>query len=100
MPYTEAVIMEVLRKSTLLPMGVIHRMLQDKIFHGFHIPKHTIVISNLYACHYDPEAWGDPENFRPERFLANDGSKILRLDAYMPFSGGRRVCLGMCYVSM
>lgn len=94
LPYTEAVIMEVMRYSTLLPMGVLHRMLKGRTFHGYYLPKDTVIVPNLYACHHNPEIWGDPENFRPERFLSEDGSKVIRNEAFMPFSAGRRVCLG------
>lgn len=97
MPYTEAVLLETLRKSSLLPMGVLHRMLSDHVFHGYVFPKHCTVIPNLYAYHHDPDVWGDPENFRPERFLSEDGSKVIRRDSIMPFSVGRRVCLGKLF---
>ncbi|CAL8111339.1 unnamed protein product [Orchesella dallaii] len=94
LPYTEAVLMEVLRKSALVPMGVFHRMLQDTMFHGYLLPKHTIIIPNLHASLNDPEIWEDPEHFRPERFLSEDGKKVIRNDALIPFSVGKRVCLG------
>jgi len=32
----------------------------------------------LYSVHYNPEIWGDPENFRPERFLSKDGKAVVR----------------------
>nr|CAD7456590.1 unnamed protein product [Timema tahoe] len=39
------------------------------------------------SVHNDPELWGDPENFRPERFLDEEG-RLLRKDITMPFGGG------------
>ncbi|ODM92726.1 Farnesoate epoxidase [Orchesella cincta] len=94
LPYTEAVLLEVLRKSSLVPMGVLHRMLKDTMFEGYLLPKNTIIIPNLHASLNDPEIWGDPEHFRPERFLSEDGKKVIRNDALIPFSIGRRVCIG------
>jgi len=37
----------------------------------------------------DPKVWGDPENFRPERFLDEDNNVIRRNDI-IPFGLGRR----------
>ncbi|KAF4530244.1 hypothetical protein B566_EDAN018308 [Ephemera danica] len=41
----------------------------------------------------DPEIWGDPENFRPERFLTEDG-QYQKNEHLLPFGGGSRVCMG------
>ncbi|CAL8079869.1 unnamed protein product [Orchesella dallaii] len=94
LPYTEAVIMEVLRISNILPNGVMHRMLEDVVFHGFFFPKGVTVISNLYKILRDPEIWGDADNFRPERFLSQDGKKVIKHEAFVAFSVGKRQCLG------
>lgn len=42
----------------------------------------------------DPKHWTDPEVFRPERFLADNGEHNARHPAFVPFGVGRRVCLG------
>lgn len=93
MPYTEALIAETLRYSSIAPIG-IHRALKAQEFRGYMIPKDTLLIQNLYFIHHDPRVWGDPENFRPERFLSPDGKTFKKHDALMPFSTGRRQCLG------
>ncbi|CAG7722119.1 unnamed protein product, partial [Allacma fusca] len=50
--------------------------------------------SNIYGCLKSQEIWGDPEVFRPERFLGPDGKSVVRHKAMLPFSTGRRSCIG------
>jgi len=86
--------MEVMRYSSILPIGVSHTCMENTKLGGYDIPKGTIINSNLYHLHHDPEVWGDPEVFRPERFLNLDGTCCQRHESLMPFSVGRRVCMG------
>jgi len=94
MPYTEAMIAETLRFSSIVPGGVMHKVLTDTEFKGYFFPKDTIISHNAHYIHHDPEIWGDPENFKPERFLSPDGKSFKKHEALMPFSTGRRQCLG------
>jgi cytochrome P450 len=94
MPYTEAVIMEVLRFSSIALLGLFHTATQDVEFQGFLIPKGTMIVSNIYGALRDPKAWGDPDVFRPDRFLFPDGKLNRHQEALIPFSVGKRVCLG------
>ncbi|ODN05810.1 Methyl farnesoate epoxidase [Orchesella cincta] len=94
MPYTQSLIEEVLRLSSLLPVGVPHRVLWDTKFCGIFLPKDTNLFVNIYFIHHNPEIWGDPENFRPERFLSNDGQVFKKNENLMPFFVGKRECLG------
>jgi len=47
LPYTRALILEVLRWRTLAPIGVSHATLEDDVYQGFFIPKGTVVFPNL-----------------------------------------------------
>lgn len=93
MPYTEAVVAETLRFSSIVGVGPPHKATQDTQLRGYNIPKGTILFANFHYIHHDPKVWGDPENFRPERFLTPEGT-FKKPDALMPFSIGRRQCLG------
>ncbi|XP_059158387.1 cytochrome P450 2U1-like [Physella acuta] len=91
--YLNAFIMETQRVSTILPLALIHECSQDTTVGGYTIPKWTQVLPNLDFVHNDQQVWGDPGNFRPERFLDDHGDVIAR-EELIPFSVGRRLCLG------
>lgn len=94
MPYTLAIIDEVLRVSSVATTGVPHRSLSGREFYGYFIPKDALLLPNIHFMHHDPKIWGDPENFRPERFLSED-EKLHRKSEYLiPFQCGRRQCVG------
>ncbi|XP_075746366.1 cytochrome P450 18a1-like [Rhipicephalus microplus] len=92
LPYAQATILEVLRRANVIALGNAHATTCDVELAGFRIPADTHVISNLWAIHMDPDLWKDPEEFRPERFLVN--GRVHKPDYFMPFSVGRRMCLG------
>jgi len=94
MPYTQATIHEVLRMSSMVPLGIMHRTLCDKEVRGFSIRKGTVVLGNLYSAHHNKKYWNDPEKFLPERFLTKSGEKLKNSPAFVPFEVGKRRCLG------
>jgi len=94
LPYTEAVINEVFRFSCFVGTAVPHHTSQGPAqLAGYTIPKDSVVIMHLHSAHKDPSHWGDPDVFRPERFLDEDG-KFRKDDFLMPFGVGKRACLG------
>uniref|UniRef100_A0A667FQG0 Cytochrome P450 n=1 Tax=Lynx canadensis TaxID=61383 RepID=A0A667FQG0_LYNCA len=60
---------------------------------GFLIPKGTTLITNLSSVLKDKTVWKKPFRFHPEHFLDAQG-QFVKQEAFMPFSAGRRVCLG------
>lgn len=44
---------------------------------------------SLYSLHHDQLKWGDPEVFRPERFMDTDGKLNITEDMYF-FGSGKR----------
>ncbi|KAL8615097.1 hypothetical protein ACOMHN_009173 [Nucella lapillus] len=93
MTYVEATVMEVLRKGNIVPLNLLHCASSDVTFRDYVIPKGGIIMPCLEMVLTDPDVWGDPENFRPERFIGPDG-QLMKPDEFIPFSMGRRVCLG------
>lgn len=93
MPFTMAVVHEVQRYADIVPLGVPHMTTRDIKVQGFLIPKGTRLITNLSSVLKDKTAWKKPFRFDPEHFLDAEG-RFVKQEAFMPFSAGRRVCLG------
>ncbi|XP_011454186.2 steroid 17-alpha-hydroxylase/17,20 lyase [Magallana gigas] len=93
--YTEACLFESMRLSNVLGLGVPHMTICDSQIGGYDVPKGTTVLINFWALHHDPKQWKDPEQFDPHRFLDENGKmKPIKPESWLPFSAGRRVCLG------
>ncbi|XP_049992354.1 cytochrome P450 2J4 [Alexandromys fortis] len=92
MPYTNAVVHEVQRMGNILPVNVPREVSKDTSLNGFHLPKGTMLLTNLTALHSDPKEWATPETFNPEHFLENGQFK--KKESFLPFSMGKRACLG------
>ncbi|MEM1179541.1 MAG: cytochrome P450 [Acidobacteriota bacterium] len=54
----------------------------------------TDLMVAVHKLHKDPDTWGDPGRFRPERFAC---PMARRPPSYMPFGLGRRVCSGRLF---
>ncbi|XP_075044993.1 cytochrome P450 2J4-like isoform X2 [Mixophyes fleayi] len=93
MPYTQAVLQEVQRFASIVPMGIPHSPIKDIQLNGYTIPKGTVIIPDLSSVHYDESQWKYPHEFNPENFLNEEG-ELMKVDSFLPFSAGPRSCLG------
>ncbi|XP_072036984.1 cytochrome P450 2U1-like [Amphiura filiformis] len=91
--YTQAVLLEIQRMASISRLGVPHGCTKTTTVRGVTIPEGFIVVSNLWAVHRDPDLWPEPWKFKPERFL-DDNGQVVNRDELIPFSTGRRICLG------
>ncbi|XP_055863880.1 cytochrome P450 2U1-like [Biomphalaria glabrata] len=97
--YLTAFIMEVQRKSSIAPISFPHLCTENVTLAGYAIPKGTLVMPNIDAVHGSKEIWGDPDNFRPQRFL-DEQKRIIKREEFIPFFIGRRICLGESLATM
>ncbi|KAG8550073.1 hypothetical protein GDO81_029044 [Engystomops pustulosus] len=93
MPYTYAVIHEILRFGDVAPVGLPHSASQDITFQGYFIPKGTSIIPVTHSALRDKDYFKKPEEFYPEHFLDSDGN-FKKNEAFIPFSIGKRNCPG------
>ncbi|CAG2250339.1 CYP2U1 [Mytilus edulis] len=92
LPYVMAILQEVQRIATIVPLAVPHLAVEDIEVDGMTIPKNAIIFPSLMSVHRDPSLWEEPDVFRPERFLQND--KFVKREGFSAFSMGPRICLG------
>ena len=93
MPFTEALIHENFRYNVGRRLIPPHAAQDDIMFHGYKIPKGTVVFYNVYSVHMDPTYWHQPELFNPDRWIGADG-KFHKSDALFVFGAGPRACPG------
>ncbi|MBN3310623.1 CP2K1 protein, partial [Amia calva] len=93
MPFSDALIHETQRFADIIPMNLPHETTKDVTLRGYSIPKGTYIIPLLRSVHRDEAYWEKPDEFDPSHFLDAEG-KFVKRDAFMPFSAGRRVCVG------
>lgn len=97
LPWTTACVMESQRFYSAVPV-VMRTALQDDVIGGHRVRKGTTVMIPIHAIHHDERYWDKPEEFDPTRFLPNAPRPIR--STYLPFGGGRRVCIGQSFALM
>ncbi|KAK3100598.1 hypothetical protein FSP39_022336 [Pinctada imbricata] len=92
--FTEACIMETMRVGSVVGTGLPHETVCDTTVGGYDIPKGTTVFINHWALHNDKKFWKNVDKFDPYRYLDKDGKLNNKPENWLPFSAGRRICLG------
>jgi cytochrome P450 len=98
MPYA----LQVLKESMRLypPAFVMARTaMRDTSIGGFQVRKDEIVLIAPWLLHRDPRLFEAPLRFDPDRFLPDREAALPRF-AYMPFGGGKRICIGNQFALM
>ena len=97
-PYLEQVVKESMR---ILPSvwAFMKEPNRDVTIRGYRIPKGTQIFYSPYVLHQDPRWFPEPQRFDPDRFSPEREAQIPK-GAYVPFSGGSRVCMGKSFAMM
>ena len=91
--YTNAFMLESLRITCLAHHSVPHYASEDIPIGEYVIPKGSGIFPSLISVMYDPKFFPNPHDFRPERFIAEDGT-FKNDEHVIPFGVGKRYCLG------
>ena len=98
LPWTTACVQESQRYYSAVWI-IAREAVEDDIIDGHHIRKGTTVLIPTHHIHHDERWWPDPETFDPTRFIG-DAAKDRPRSAYLPFGGGRRICIGQSFALM
>jgi cytochrome P450 len=90
--YLDAVLRETLRLRPIIP--VVGRVLNEPAtIGGVALDRGTAVAACIYLAHRNKGAYHDPDEFLPERFVGVKEDP----NAWLPFGGGIRRCLGAAF---
>ncbi|PBP18533.1 cytochrome P450 [Diplocarpon rosae] len=102
LPLLRAVMKEVVRWRPPVPTGIPHRLEQDDVYNGYHIPAGATIHALEWGITRDPLIYPDPESFNPNRYLLpsyptfrSPLSQFPSLKGHSQFGFGRRTCTGV-----
>lgn len=100
LPYLQAIVKETFRLHPAGPL-LFRESSRSVVVCGYNIPANTRLFINVWAIGRDPNQWKNPLEFRPERFIDEEGNGHGELDVrgqsfhLLPFGTGRRRCPGI-----
>ena len=65
-----------------------HTVQEATIVNGYTIPPGAVVLADIYGLHHNKEYWGDPDTFRIDRWIDENGELKHHEAYFMPFSVG------------
>jgi cytochrome P450 len=89
---------EAMRINPPVP-GIPRTAVRDFQFKGYDIPAGTRVGIDAIFTHRMPEIWREPLKFDPLRFT-DEAARARHKYAWVPFSGGAHMCLGLHFAYM
>lgn len=98
LPYLRAIVKETLRLHPTGPL-IVRESNESCQVQGYHIPQKTRLFVNVWAIGRDPQHWVNPLEFKPDRFLGEEGRSQMDFRGQhfelLPFGSGRRGCPGI-----
>lgn len=103
--YLKAALSETLRLYPSVPQDSKHVISDDILPDGTFVPAGSSITYSIYAAGRMKYVWGkDSLEFRPERWISEDGQKFEAHDQFkfVAFNAGPRICLGkdLAYLQM
>lgn len=95
---TRDVFRESMRLYPPVPM-MVREATQTETFRDRKIPKGAQMVLSPWHLHRHTRLWDNPDGFDPARWHTENG-KTCQRTAYMPFSGGARVCTGVGFAML
>ncbi|KAG2152829.1 cytochrome P450 [Suillus clintonianus] len=93
LPRLQAFISEAMRWRPLTSGALAHRTTKDVIWENYCIPSGTTVYGDVWCISRDPDVYPEPDAFKPQRWIDDQGN--LREDLkFFTFGFGRRACPG------
>ena len=74
-------------RPTNTQTGVPNALTKDDEFEGYRLPAGTVVTWNHWTISHDPNEYGEPERFYPDRFLNDDIGNVAK--GHLGFGAGR-----------
>jgi len=94
LPYIEAILLEIFRMYSIVPLGVAHATSADDIYEDILIPKGATIVANVWGMLHNEDVYPEPDIFKPERFLVNGKLRDVKSVDSIVYGFGRRVCPG------
>ncbi|KAF8191118.1 cytochrome P450 [Mycena galopus ATCC 62051] len=93
LPYVDCLIKELYRFHPAAPV-LLHSVMKDDQYEGYHIPLGSTIVVNLWALGHDKDTYPDPDRFWPERFMSDGKTPAPPDPRQFAFGYGRRLCPG------
>jgi cytochrome P450 family 110 len=90
LPYLEAVCQETLRIYPVAMLTFPRTVLEPTELLGYRLEVGQVLMGCIYLMHQREDVYLEPNQFKPERFLAQEFSAY----EFFPFGGGKRRCIG------
>lgn len=98
MPYTRAVIKEILRYRPPVIMVLYVVKKSFSVTSTYTISKGSMIVPSVWPALHDSEAYPNPEFFDPDRWITGDAEKATK--NWLVFGTGPHYCLGQTYAQL
>ncbi|GMT05905.1 hypothetical protein PENTCL1PPCAC_28077, partial [Pristionchus entomophagus] len=93
LPYCQAFMMEVQRWANIIPQNLMRLTSESTVVDGHRVEAGTRIVPQISTFLYDEKVFPNPTSFYPSRFL-DEHNNIIQYKHFVPFSIGKRQCLG------